>query len=380
MQKLHIVIPLHDFNAGGTERIALRLAGKWADMGQRVTLLVGAQTGPLIAALPADVDVVEVDPARPRSATSRLFLGRHMQPILAKLAPEAIFLPGNYHFLLAPALKQACPSARMVAKISNPILPSLLPHRLGQPIFSRLTAGVDSFVAMDQSLAEDARRMAGGRPVTIIADPFLEDDAPIMARTGRPIDAAGPLHLICVGRPEAQKNPELALQTLARLRNRDIAATLIWLGGNVADQSWLNQMATALGIADRAQFPGFMSETDAHYQAASLFFLPSRFEGVPAALGEALSHGLPFVATPCSPWVQALAHAGLGRVTDNASPDALADAIIAQAQCPYPSQAALTRALDGHRLGAAASDYLASFRVRHAPARTLPKQLRTSLT
>jgi hypothetical protein len=41
----HILICFHDFNRGGTERIALGMAKRWLDQGRRVTILCGARMG-----------------------------------------------------------------------------------------------------------------------------------------------------------------------------------------------------------------------------------------------------------------------------------------------------------------------------------------------
>jgi NAD(P)-dependent dehydrogenase (short-subunit alcohol dehydrogenase family) len=41
----HIALVLHDFSGGGSERIAIRLAQRWAAAGRRVTIVAGTQAG-----------------------------------------------------------------------------------------------------------------------------------------------------------------------------------------------------------------------------------------------------------------------------------------------------------------------------------------------
>jgi hypothetical protein len=53
------------------------------------------------------IEVVELSPPLPRSLTSRLRLGPAMAPYVERLAPDVIFLPGNFHFPLVPALAGA---------------------------------------------------------------------------------------------------------------------------------------------------------------------------------------------------------------------------------------------------------------------------------
>ncbi|HWW24980.1 MAG TPA: hypothetical protein VNZ85_03680, partial [Caulobacter sp.] len=61
-----IVIVLHDLPLGGSERIAVRLANRWAAMGRKVTLFCGSRQGPLAPLIDAQVQVVEADPPLPR--------------------------------------------------------------------------------------------------------------------------------------------------------------------------------------------------------------------------------------------------------------------------------------------------------------------------
>ena len=51
--------------------------------------------------------------------------------------------------------------------------------------------------------------------------------------------------------------------------------------------------------ADRILLPGLTKDAAQALNEASLFVLPSRFEGYPNALLEALAQGLPVLATAC---------------------------------------------------------------------------------
>src|SRR5690349_21941828 len=107
MRARTILICLHDFSRGGTERIAIGLAANWTDAGRDVTILCGSEQGGLRDMVDSRVKVVALDPPVPRGFLSRWRLGRAMARQLARLKPDVIFLPGNFHFLLAPALRRA---------------------------------------------------------------------------------------------------------------------------------------------------------------------------------------------------------------------------------------------------------------------------------
>lgn len=59
----------------------------------------------------------------------------------------------------------------------------------------------------------------------------------------------------------------------------------------------LNQLHLELGLGDRFRFLGFRSDATDVMAAFDIFFLGSRFEGLPVALMEAMALGLPIVST-----------------------------------------------------------------------------------
>ena len=69
--------------------------------------------------------------------------------------------------------------------------------------------------------------------------------------------------------------------------------------GEGPERAALTRLAAKRGLADRVSFPGVTKDVPSALRQASLFVLPSRYEGYPNALVEALACGLPTVATDC---------------------------------------------------------------------------------
>ena len=63
----------------------------------------------------------------------------------------------------------------------------------------------------------------------------------------------------------------------------------------------LCDQASLLDLSDRIEWIGWTSKIDRCYESAGIFVLPSRYEGVPNALLEAMSFGLPSIVTDASP-------------------------------------------------------------------------------
>jgi glycosyltransferase involved in cell wall biosynthesis len=117
------------------------------------------------------------------------------------------------------------------------------------------------------------------------------------------------------------------------------------------------------GLAEQVMLAGYVTDPAPYYRAADLLLMTSRFEGVPAAIGEALTHGLPFVATDCSSWLTALAreNPALGTVVGDRQADALAAAVIARSKLPSPGAGQIEAGIGAHRAGPAARAYLDLF-------------------
>jgi glycosyltransferase involved in cell wall biosynthesis len=357
----HILIPIHDFSAGGTELIAFRLARHWLAAGWRVSILAGASDGPLRPRVPEGVEVHVLSPERPRSPTSRMFLGSQMAPAAAAIAPDAVFIPGNFHFVLGKALRGALPKAAIVAKASNPVWSDdWVPLPIARGLVAFGTRGIDRIVAMADALAPEVARFVDAKRVVTIADPFLDDETRFAERLAAVRGKA--LNLLVVGRLEAQKDPQLAISVAAALKARGLDSQLTILGGGPMRDSLQTEIERA-GLADHVTLAGYVIDPAPCYRAADLLLMTSRFEGVPAAIGEALTHGLSFVATDCSAWLTALAHdnPALGTVVTERTPDGLAVAIIARSQLPPPSASQIEAGIGAHRAGPAARAYLDLF-------------------
>lgn len=102
--------------------------------------------------------------------------------------------------------------------------------------------------------------------------------------------------LFSVGRIVHQKGLDLAMQALSGLKD------LNWewhIAGDGPQLHVLKLLAQKLGIADRVHFLGWQAREQLieQYQWSNLFLFPSRHEGMPNAVLEAMASGLPVIAS-----------------------------------------------------------------------------------
>jgi len=72
------------------------------------------------------------------------------------------------------------------------------------------------------------------------------------------------------------------------------------------DEAALRAQARELGLDDTRIFQGKTNDIDAALSAASIYALPSREEGFPIAVMEAMAYGLPTAAFDCAPGIREL--------------------------------------------------------------------------
>lgn len=361
MAGLHILIPIHDFSAGGTEVIAFRLAEQWIAAGHRVSILAGAADGAMRDRVPAGVAVVVLDPPVPRSPFSRLRLGKAMAADAKAHAPDVIFIPGNFHFILAHALKRALPNTPIVAKISNPMLPDggLSRAVAASRVMPRYFAPIDAVVAMNHGLAAEHRAMDPHRRVAVITDPNVPDEAPVLAMRDRR-RSDGAIELLLIGRLEPQKDVALALGVLKALQQHSPARLTVLGEGYLRPK--IEAEVKRLGLTDSVSLPGFVPDIAAQLDRADVLLITSRYEGGPAVAVEALARGVPVVSTDCSHFLRDLiGDERLGRLVGGRDPSGLAAAIMAQMATPPAPIDLLQETVAPSRYSRASAAYLELF-------------------
>ena len=331
MTARNILICLHDFSRGGTERIAIGLAANWVDAGRHVTILCGNQQGGLRDMVDPRVKVLAVEPPIRRSLLSRWRLGRAMARQLGN--PDVIFLPGNFHLPLAPALRRA--GAPIVLKVSNPPLPQGQSNAIGRWLFRRWARAIDGFAALTAGFAREVAELAPGKPVRLLHDPVY-----LHSSSSQRIAPSGIFRILWAGRLEPQKDFGLALQTLAALTQ---PAHLTMLGdGSLRDQA--DAMIAKLALSDRVTLAGHVPNIDPYLADADVLLMTSQYEGQPAVVGEALANGVPVVSTNCSPALYEMMEIPeAGRIVATRDPADLAAALAAVCEAPRPSRDVLAR-------------------------------------
>jgi len=209
-------------------------------------------------------------------------------------APVVIGLCGSTNIITALAARSL--SCRcIISERNDPVLQELdFPWN---PLRPRYYNRADVVTANTLAALESMRAYVDPHKLLFVPNPAPE-----------PSDAAdssanslfsGPTLLI-VGRLHQQKAHDVLLEAFAQLAPQFSDWKLSIVGQGELEKP-LRAQARALGIAGRVVWHGHVNDPFPYYRQAQIFVLPSRHEGTPNALLEAMCSGIAVIVSDASP-------------------------------------------------------------------------------
>lgn len=248
---------------------------------------------------------------------------RQLRKVLRASAPQCVisFLTKtNIHTALA---SWDLPAHVVVSERNDPDLQEL------DPIWDRLRAysyrRAKFVTSNSEGVLDKLRRFCHEPQLQLLPNPLVIPSAALGGATRHP-------RFIIVARLVHQKAIDVLLTAFARIVDRLPDWTLEVVGdGPLLDE--LRQLACKLGISERVAFRGHVTNPLDYMLEASVFILPSRFEGMPNSLLEAMAAGLPPIVSDASPGPLELVEDGAtGLVVPVDDAEALAQAMLRLAQ------------------------------------------------
>lgn len=294
---MRIVLVISSLAAGGSERVLSTLANKWAQDGHDVTILTDASPS---------LDHFRLAPGVKRLALHlqsesklfsekvfrNLFRVRSLRAEITRIGPDVVVAFGdttNTRTLIS-TLGTSVPV--IVSERTDPrqhVLP--WPWRaLRRLLYPFATA----IVVQTESVAQWARGVVRARRVHIIPNPVRPPLPPVPRA-----DVLGTRRTVMgVGRLGSEKGFDLLLHAFARAALPPSAWQLVILGDG-PDRAVLEAQVRTLRLQEQVLMPGVVAAPEQWLRHAEMFVLPSRFEGFPNALLEAMQCGLSVAAFDC---------------------------------------------------------------------------------
>ncbi len=172
-------------------------------------------------------------------------------------------------------------------------------HRIFRSVVSTVLDHSDRIVAISQDVKQRAQDYyAVRKPIEVINLGLLATSLATSADNGPKTKAAesdNEFVMVTVGRLVKRKGIDTFLHALSLLPNPNYRAIII---GEGPERAMLQLLAHKLGLDDKVEFTGFISEDRKcrYLSEASAFVLPSVHEGLGLVYLEAMQWGLPVIA------------------------------------------------------------------------------------
>jgi glycosyltransferase involved in cell wall biosynthesis len=341
--KLLLLIP--HLGGGGAEKVITLLLRNLCP--HKYELHLGLITAGSVGqvALPSHVSVHALGASRTRGASVRLLA------LVWSIQPDLI-VSGMAHLnFLVLLLRPLFPRKTRILVRQNATISAALtfgesPWYTGL-FYRHLYRHADRIVCQTHEMARDTSEPLGLQPhqkVSLIAvapnpvDLAAIRDVQLPATQSKlPWRGFGP-HLLAVGRLAREKGFDLLLRAL-RLVRREFPYIDLTLVGSGPEDASLKRLAHELDLDSVVYFTGRVETPAVYYAGATAFVSSSLHEGMPNALLEAASGGLPLVATPsCSGLTKLLAGRPGVWIAEAITCEALASSILAALHALHPGQ------------------------------------------
>lgn len=315
---------------GGAEKTMLNLASGIAARGYKVDLVLVKAQGPYLDQLPEKIRVIDLKAKRSIMCYPALIR------YLRYEQPECLLSAMHINIIALIARTFSRVSTKVIVSERNTISllvknSSNLRLKLNSKLIRYFYPLADSIIAVSKGVAKDLSKTAkiSNSRIEVIYNPVVTPLLRKMANVPLEhpwfVDNAPPV-ILAVGSLTIQKDFKSLIEAFARLRRTHIARLLILGEGDKRKE--LEILIKKHNLQNVVLLPGFVSNPYPYMRRSAVFVLPSRWEGLPGVLIEALYCGLPIVATDCPGGTrEILSNYSYGKIVPVGNVKALSDAI-----------------------------------------------------
>ncbi|HJQ54935.1 MAG TPA: glycosyltransferase family 4 protein [Gemmatimonadaceae bacterium] len=300
---MNILVFIHSLAAGGAERVTAALANMWVEGGNAVTIVTLASRSEDRYGLDARVQRVELGQVTDGGGIPTVVVANGkriaaLRNVLRRGRPDvALSMMSTSNVLLALAAIGLNGVATFGSERVHP--PHVGIGKAWHFLRAHCYRLLDGIVAQTTQTRDWLLSNTNARAVDVIPNPVvwpLEAREPIVAPavSGRPNRKL----LLAVGRLEYQKGFDILMPVFSELA-RDFPHWDLAIVGQGSQRGALQAAIADLGLDGRAFLVGDVGNVGDWYEAADLFAFPSRFEGFPNALAEAMAYGVAAVSFDC---------------------------------------------------------------------------------
>ncbi len=134
--------------------------------------------------------------------------------------------------------------------------------------------------------------------------------------------------ILCVARLEEAKGVDILLEAIGILREKSNLPLNVAIVGGGSKKEMLFNLNKNLGLENVVHFLGVRKDVSHLMDVSRIFVLPSRWEGLPIVILEAMAHGLPVVSTPVGGIPEVVKNGENGILVPKEDPDSLSESVL----------------------------------------------------
>jgi glycosyltransferase involved in cell wall biosynthesis len=279
---------------GGAQRVFLNVLNGLVGRGVQLHLAAVQADGPFRSQLSPEINVHALSGGRVIAALPQL------HSLIRRLRPDAVVTTAFRMNLGVTLMRATLPRrTRFLIREVN-LFHSQVPAGWRGAVLTALAAlafrRADVLVCQSEFMAADLQRSLGlpAEQMRTILNPVGFDELSRQATGLSPFSAEFGPHVLAVGRLSREKGFDRLLSAFPALRKRRPEAQL-WIVGDGPERTSLFNQAVELQIADGVHFMGAQENPYRWMRHADLMVVPSRHEGTPNTLLEAIACECPLV-------------------------------------------------------------------------------------
>ena len=326
---INITFFLPNLSSGGAETVTLRFLEGLSANKFRVTLVVVQRQGELLLSVPKHVQVVFLDINR---------VSRSMPGLIAYLrnaSPDIIFSTTHrMNLMVAIAKLFSFSSSFMMLRLPNSPQLEKTQRAYGwivRLLFTCAYKAADIVIAQTPDMRLEAATIFGVdlNRIKVFSNPIDHTKIRKMADGLQTPFKHDRLNIVAIGRLAFEKGFDLLIEAFGEVAKARVDGHLHIVGTDRGHKEDLLCQVAQLGLVDRVTFWGYQANPYLFQKYADVFVLPSRREGLPNVVLEAMAFRKPIVATRCCSFVEDLIQVGQrGVLVPVGDPARLAEGIL----------------------------------------------------
>lgn len=289
---MKLVMVISSLRAGGAERQFSNMANYWAEKDWHITLVTIENEVNDFYKLKAGVRRLSLDlPLSANGAFGTIVLNIKRLLTLRKLVkniqPDCVLSFMDITNVMTILASQGLSMHTVVCERTDPSSNNLIKKlwRVGRFVSYRYA---DVVVAQTQHASAWLIKHCKANTRVI---PNQLQKQPLINAEREPI-------IVAVGRLSKEKGFDLLLRAFARVYDQYLEWRLVILGEG-SERNRLTELCKSLELCGKVELPGLVSNIDAWFARAGMVVQPSRFEGFPNVLLEAMGMGAAVISSDC---------------------------------------------------------------------------------